>query len=101
MDEQPIMAILLALIAGGMGTSIVQAVINRKKNMVDISDVNVKTALSLSDTMEKRLDKIQHEIDLVRGYLKVCTDILDELNASYPSFIEYEQSIKQTKGQGQ
>jgi hypothetical protein len=96
MDDS-LLTVVLALITGGFGTAIVQAVINRKKNKVDISDVNVKTALSLTTTMEARLNKIQSEIDALRGYLKVCTDLLDESGIDYPTFLEFETLIRKDR----
>jgi hypothetical protein len=87
--------VVLALVSGGIGTTIVNAVVNRKKANVDITESSVKTAMSLTDSMEKRLNKIQHELDILRGYQRMCIGILDDLKADYPTLTEYEKSLKE------
>jgi uncharacterized protein YlxP (DUF503 family) len=73
----PVLGILGALVGSGFGVAIVNAVVNRKKNQVDISASHVDTALQLRDVAMKDVTSAREESASLRSILKEVEQRLD------------------------
>jgi hypothetical protein len=73
----PVAGVISGLAGSGVGVAVVSAVVNRKKNKVDISDSHVNTALLLRDVAMKDVASVREENTYLRDIIKQVEQRLD------------------------
>ena len=77
--KSEIINLLLAVLSGGAGATILQAILNRKKNKVDITGQSIQTALDLESLSKKRyLEEVEKNREM-REKLRKAEELLSDV----------------------